>query len=105
MLIAESIRTKISNKLHPRYLNIVNESALHHGTKGNETHFKIEIVSDEFENLKRLERHRLVQSILKDEINLIKAFSLHPFTLTEWEKKEKVFERSPRCRGSHDSST
>ena len=63
--------------LNPSVLNVVNDSAKHRnhvehlGSAGltGETHYKIEIFSPEFVGLSRVEIHRKVNDLLKDEFN------------------------------------
>ncbi len=99
MEISRSIEHKLRAALTPSYLQIDNESHLHHQSLSAESHFKIQIVADSFQNKSRLERHRQVQSILKEEILLIKAYSLVTLSPDEWvTEKEKKF-RSPTCAG------
>lgn len=100
MLIAEKIKTNLTNNLKPVFLNIKNESSLHHGSHGTETHFRIEIVSEAFQGKKMIERHQSVQNILKNELVLVKAFSLYTFTVEEWEVQKMKLSKSPACRGS-----
>ena len=62
-------------------LEIVNESHLHagHNHSGSdhheafdgtgETHFRIRIVSEAFSGMSRIERHRAVNALLKDELD------------------------------------
>ena len=56
-------------------------SASHKGhsgyIEGEETHFEITIISDNFENKNRLERHRMVNDCLKNQFK----GSLHSITL------------------------
>jgi len=68
----------------PEALMIENESPKHHGHRSNpggiETHFKITMISKEFKDLSRIERHRKVQAVLKDLMNNpIHALSLSLF--------------------------
>jgi stress-induced morphogen len=98
--IQERIQSKLQNQLNPIWLSVANESHFHHqpiSNKAPETHFKIEIVSSSFENLSLLKRHRLVNEIIKSELEEIKASSLFAFSPKEWEirKGEKLV--SPRC--------
>ena len=44
--------------------------------KGEETHFEIFIISNDFENKNRLERHKMVNNFLKNEF----SGSLHSIT-------------------------
>jgi BolA family transcriptional regulator, general stress-responsive regulator len=53
--------------LHPHRLTIADESASHaghEGAKGGGGHFRLHLVSDRFEGLPRLARHRLVYDSL-----------------------------------------
>ena len=99
MIISEHINTKLQQHFKPLHLSVVNESALHHVPKGSESHFRIELVSAAFEPLSLLQRHRAVNSLLAKEFELIKACSLHLFTPAEWEAKNGLAEKSPRCVG------
>jgi len=103
MLIKEKIQNKLHKTLNPIYLEIIDESAMHHNSNNAETHFKIDIVSETFMNKRQLLRHRTVQEIIKDELSQIKAFTLHTYTASEWEENNKKFERSPSCRGRNES--
>ena len=44
------------------------------------------IVSEKFEGLKLLQRHRLVNNALADELKIIHAFQMKTVTPTEYEK-------------------
>ena len=77
-------KAKITNILNENldiYKCFVSDvSELHKGhsgyIKGEETHFEIFIVSNDFENINRLERHKMVNNFLKNEF----AGSLHSIT-------------------------
>lgn len=100
MLIQKLIEEKLESTLSPIHLNIRNESHLHqHSSAGAETHFRIEVVSTVFENKRHLERHRLINQILIDELQRIKAFSLYPLTPQEWEVQKSNMTKSPTCAG------
>jgi len=70
-------RDIITNKLHeafsPESLQVVDESQLHAGHSGSapsgETHFRIYIVSAAFKGKSRVERHRLINSLLASELS------------------------------------
>ena len=100
MLIIDKIKKNLEVNIKPTYLKVINESDHHHGMRNTETHFRIEVVSDWFNDKKRLERHRLVQDILKDELSMIKAFSLHAYSPREWKNLKIALEKSPLCQGS-----
>ena len=63
--VEESIKEKLKG-LSPLECYIENESHMHSGPR-TESHFKIFVVSSQFENLSRVERQRAVNSLLKDE--------------------------------------
>lgn len=97
--VAGPIELKITNKLKtefsPTFLKIFNDSykhASHHGIKGakntTESHFRIEIVSDKFENKSQPIRHRMIYSLLKDEIEIdgVHALQMKTKTPKEFEK-------------------
>ncbi|MEZ5935111.1 MAG: BolA family protein [Alphaproteobacteria bacterium] len=70
MRIADIIEKKLTESLTPIRLELVDESALHAGHAGarlqGESHFRLLVVSDHFENRGRIERQRLVYQILGD---------------------------------------
>jgi BolA protein len=82
------IRHKLTAALSPIVLEIIDESRLHAGhagaRPGGNSHFKIHIVSQAFTPMTRLERHRLVHTLLKEELE----GSLHALSLTLRSPKE-----------------
>ncbi|HEY1505997.1 MAG TPA: BolA family protein [Stellaceae bacterium] len=73
MSIAERIRQKLEGALQPARLEIHNDSHLHAGHhagahRGEETHFRIEIVATSFVGESRVARQRRVYAILAEEL-------------------------------------
>jgi BolA family transcriptional regulator, general stress-responsive regulator len=68
----EIIKAKLEEALSPLSIIVEDESYKHKGHIGaegrNETHFYIEIVSNKFNDLNKLQRHRLVNEILNKEL-------------------------------------
>ncbi|XP_032793208.2 bolA-like protein DDB_G0274169 [Daphnia magna] len=94
------IRDKLVRQFSPVHLDIINESYMHNVPKGSETHFKVVVVSDKFENTSLLQRHRLVNEILQNELkNGVHALSIVAKTPSQWEDSSKVTEKSPACKG------
>ncbi|KAK4053195.1 BolA domain UV induced protein Uvi31 [Microbotryomycetes sp. JL201] len=77
----QRIHDKLTTEFTPTYLGISNDSwkhRHHHAMKehvdqsivqAGETHFTVEIVSDKFDKLRTLQRHRLVNAALANEFD------------------------------------
>ena len=72
MTAKDAIAKKLTDALHPESLSVIDESHLHEGHAGHrpggETHFRIHIVSSAFEGKSRVERHRMINAILADDL-------------------------------------
>lgn len=73
MGIIQNIEDKIRSELAPAALEIVNESHLHAGHQESfdgtgETHLRIKIVAEAFEDLSRVERHRRINALVAGEM-------------------------------------
>ena len=70
--IAERITRKLTEAFAPQELKVIDESHQHQGhggwREGGETHFRVNIVSQAFAGKSRLERHRLVNAALAQEL-------------------------------------
>ncbi|HEV7324862.1 MAG TPA: BolA family protein [Bosea sp. (in: a-proteobacteria)] len=70
--MADRIAGKLTTQLAPKQLKVIDESHQHHGhsgwREGGETHFRVEIISPAFAGKSRLERHRLVNAALAEEL-------------------------------------
>jgi len=98
--IEASIRKKLSESLTPHHLDILNESYMHNVPKGSETHFKVVVVSDKFDNQPLIKRHRMVNELLKTELETgVHALSIVAKTRSQWEESDKSVSSSPACRG------
>jgi len=80
--VEKTLHEKLEKALKIDQLEIINNSKNHRGHAGNpgggETHFKITIISDDFKGKTRLERHRMIFSILEEELkNPVHALSLY----------------------------
>jgi BolA family transcriptional regulator, general stress-responsive regulator len=80
--VAATIRRKLTERLVPIRLEIVDESQRHAGHAGarpeGETHFAVTIASPAFAGLSRVARQRVVYQILADEL----ATRVHALSLT-----------------------
>lgn len=70
--MAERITKNLTAALSPSRLEVIDESHQHQGhggwREGGETHFRVVIVSDAFTGKSRLDRHRLVNAALVQEL-------------------------------------
>ncbi|WP_408586727.1 BolA family protein [Novosphingobium sp.] len=68
--IALEIERKLTEAFAPSRLDVINDSASHHGHAGHdgsgESHFSVEIESMAFEGVSRLQRQRMVNTALGD---------------------------------------
>jgi len=94
------IQTKISAALRPEYLDVINESGSHNVPAGSETHFKLVVVSSNFEGKNRVARHRAIYAELADELaGGVHALALHTYTPDEWTALDQPAPASPNCLG------
>lgn len=98
--VTETITQKLRSHFEPLHLEVINESKNHNVPKNSETHFKVIIVSTKFEDLKLIERHRAVNTLLRDELKTggVHALSIKAKTPEQWSKNNTV-EPSPKCLG------
>ncbi len=99
MSIQYIIEHKLSNEFEAAFLQVENESHMHNVAPGSESHFKVTIVSDRFNDQMLIKRHRLVNQVLADELQQIHALALHTLTPDEWEARGGAVAASPKCRG------
>ena len=101
MTIAATIEQKLLSTFSPVFLDVVNESHMHSVAPGSESHFKVVIVANEFEQKRLIQRHRAVNAVLAEELaNHIHALALHTYTEQEWhEHYQEHTPKSPNCLG------
>ncbi|GLG99409.1 BolA-like protein [Gryllus bimaculatus] len=75
--VERSIYSKLKETFKPIHLDVLNESHMHNVPPNSETHFKVIVVSDDF-----------------DKVPLIKTKSP-----SEWESSNQEVTESPPCRG------
>lgn len=72
MRVADRITDKLTRRFSPAALQVIDDSARHHGhagwREGGETHFKVEIVAAAFAGQSRVARQRLVYQTLAEEL-------------------------------------
>jgi BolA protein len=72
MGMSERIEGKLKVAFAPKALKVSDDSHKHHGhsgwREGGETHFSVALVSEAFAGKSRIERHRMVNAVLADEL-------------------------------------
>lgn len=99
MSVQISIEQKLREAFSPLHLEVLNESHTHNVPEGSESHFKVTLVSDNFEGQMLIKRHRAVNSVLSKEMAQIHALALHTMTPEEWFAKGGQAPESPPCLG------
>ena len=104
-MIQQQIEQKLHSELSSSYLKVLNESYMHNVPEGSESHFKVIVVSDQFNDKCLLARHRMINAILADELaNHIHALAIHTYTESEWQALDsELVPSSPNCMGGSKS--
>ncbi|MDD9331172.1 MAG: BolA family transcriptional regulator [Wolbachia sp.] len=94
MDIIQKIEKQVRDSINVIDLSIIDESAKHadHYFASSSTlpsHIKLILISDDFVDMSTLKRHKLIHELLKSEIKLIHAISLHLYTQSEYNLKNK----------------
>lgn len=89
MKIADLIEQRLTAALAPEILEVKDESHLHAGhagaRAGGESHFRLLVVSRNFEGLSRIDRQRRVNEILRDALKeQIHALAMRTLTPDEY---------------------
>ena len=94
MSMIDQISNTLTAVFGPKSLKIADESELHAGHAGErpegETYFRVRVVSDAFEGLSRVMRHRMVNKVLNEELSgRVHALALSTFTPEEANAQRK----------------
>jgi BolA protein len=90
----ERIAQKLQAAFSPSQLEVVDESHKHAGhagaRPGGETHFQVRIVAGAFQGTSLLDRHRLVNETLAQELaGPVHALSITALSISEADKQER----------------
>lgn len=97
MFRQQRIEERLLQAFAPVHLEVLNES--HNHSAGNDTHFKLVVVSGAFDGLRSVARHQKVYALMADEMAQgLHALALHLYTPDEWAATGMAPE-SPACRG------
>ena len=97
--VARGLHSGISEAFAPTELQVINESHMHSGP-ATESHFKVVVVSESFEGLSLIKRHRAVNAAASEQLEAgLHALSITALTPSQWASREGAVAPSPRCRG------
>lgn len=97
--VQASIVEALDHAFVPEHLEVINESHMHNVPPDSETHFKVVVVSERFEGLAPVQRHRKVHAALVTQLaGPVHALSIAAYTPRQWAEVGEAPE-SPECRG------
>lgn len=82
MLVRDILTTKLNDAFAPESVDVVDESHLHEGHAGHrpggQSHFRVYIVSQAFAGKSRIDRHRMINAVLADDLaGGVHALAIH----------------------------
>ncbi|XP_030638378.1 bolA-like protein 1 [Chanos chanos] len=104
--VETAIRTKLTQAFQPEHMEVLNESHMHAVPPGSESHFRVLVVSTQFEGQSLLQRHRMVNEALREELSTcVHALAIQAKTPQQWGSNPSLA-KSPPCLGGskHDST-
>lgn len=100
MTTRETIEAKVTAGLTCTHFDLQNESHMHNVPAGSESHFRLVVVSQDFDKQNLVARHRTINKLLKSELaGSVHALALHTFTPAEWQERGETATQSPDCLG------
>ncbi len=85
MKVQKSIEEKLAAGFNASVISVENESHMHSVPPNSETHFKVTLVSADFEGQMKVRRHQAIYKVLADELaGPVHALALHLYTPEEW---------------------
>ncbi|KAE8663649.1 Protein BOLA2 [Hibiscus syriacus] len=88
----EQVESSLTSKLKPSHLEVTDTSG------GCGASFAIEIVSEQFQGKRLLERHRIVNAALEDEMKQIHALSIKKaLTPEQWKQQQDAKKAKPNA--------
>lgn len=100
----QSIASRVRDDLQPLHLEVVDESDQHNVPPGAQSHFKLVVVSAQFQGESLVARHRRVNRLLQEQFNNgLHALALHTMTPEEWFNKGGTAPESPECLGGAET--
>jgi len=100
MSMQQTIEQRLREQFAPMHIEVDDESHMHSVPEGAESHFRVVLVSEQFDGKPLLQRHRSVNGVLAEQLQgSIHALALHTMTPEEWFAKGGTAPASPPCEG------
>ena len=96
MFVQNKIERLLKDNLNVSKLLIRNDSHKHNVPPNSESHFNVQIVSDDFEDLSQIQRHKIVYKAVGTLLAEIHAFSITAMTSSEF-KENPSLRDTPDC--------
>ena len=96
MTIHDAIIKDLNMAFSVEHLYLENESSMHNVPPDSESHFKLVIVSDDFIELTKVKRHKIIYQTLVETMKKIHALSIQAFTTEEFNTNPVILS-SPDC--------
>ena len=96
MIVQNKINKLLRDNFNISELIIRNESYKHNVPPNSESHFNVQIVSDDFLNLSHIQRHKIVYKAVEILLTEIHAFSITAMTTSEF-KENPSLRDTPDC--------
>ena len=96
MIVQNKIDKLLRDNLNVSKLIIRNDSNKHNVPPNSESHFNVKIVSDDFQDLSQIQRHKIVYKAVRSLLAEIHAFSITAMTTLEF-KANPSLRDTPDC--------
>lgn len=100
MTVQQEIQLQLEQQFAPEFFEVANESHQHSVPVNSETHFRVVLVSAEFDGKRKVARHQQVYAALARQLEgPVHALALHTYTPDEWQIRQQAAPDSPQCLG------
>ena len=96
MNVQNKIDKLLRENINISELIILNDSYKHNVPPNSESHFNVQIVSNDFQNLSQIQRHKKVYKAVESLLAEIHAFSITAMTTSEF-KENPSLRDTPDC--------
>ena len=100
----ERLASLLQDNFSIDHMDLVNESHMHSVPPNSETHFKLVIVSADFDGKRKVARHQQIYALVGELMQEgLHALAIHAYTPEEWASVQQAPE-SPNCMGGSKKS-